>query len=333
MSQDKQREPRKRQQAQPTPKPYQRNQPIWKVTIIQILRGTIGVLETAVDKLETETPGDGGETVGFVQRILLGWDRFLRTFRLFLPSSVSNSLSDATLTGILAIIAVVVVWTGTNLFSGKPVEVATVPPVEERPTPAPTMTAPPESEKLEPKPAVEEKPTPEPTPTPEIEEKPIPEPTPTPEVEEKPIPEPTPTPEVEEKLKPETQPKVELTPEQVLIAGIKNRLAEISDRFATGLIESIQANFRTSDLTVMVSDNWYSLEAKQQNQLAADVLGRSQELYFTHLEIVDTQNKLVARSPVVGNEMVIFKRRQLVDAQVKNQASSPQNARVQQQSH
>jgi hypothetical protein len=320
MSQDKQREPRKRQKAQPPQQPYQRNLPIWKVTIIQILRGTIGVLETTVDKLETETPGDGGETVGFIERILLGWDRFLRTFRLFLPSSVSNSLSDVTLTGILAIVAVVLVWTGTNLFSGKPVEVATVPPVEERPTP--TMTAPPESEKLEAKPTIEEKPIPEPTPTPEVEEKPTPEPTPTPEVEEKPIPEPTPTPEVEEKPTPLPQPQVELTPEQVLIAGIKNRLAEISDRFATGLIESIQANFRTSDLTVKVSDNWYSLEAKQQNQLAADVLQRSQELYFTHLEIVDTQDKLVARSPVVGNEMVIFKRRQLADAQVKNPASS-----------
>ncbi len=59
---------------------YQKNQPIWKTAIIQVLRGTIGVLETTVVKLETETPKDtSGKKINFLSR----WDGFLRTFRLF----------------------------------------------------------------------------------------------------------------------------------------------------------------------------------------------------------------------------------------------------------
>ncbi len=53
---------------------------------------------------------------------------------------------------------------------------------------------------------------------------------------------------------------------------------------------------------------WYSLEKSQQDKLAADILQRSQELNFTHLKIVDSQEKMIARSPVVGNEMIIFHR-------------------------
>jgi hypothetical protein len=94
-----------------------------------------------------------------------------------------------------------------------------------------------------------------------------------------------------------------------LIATIENQVAEISDRFASGLIQSIQANFLTSCLNIKISDDWYTLKESQQDKLAAEILQRSQELDFTHLEITDSQNRLVARNPVIGTEMVIFKRR------------------------
>ncbi|WP_017651930.1 hypothetical protein [Fortiea contorta] len=255
-----------------SPKPYQRNQPIWKVKIIQILRGTIGILETAVVKLET-TPADGEATPGF-------WSGLLTKIRAVLPANLSAKLSDTALTGIIAGIAVILVWTTTTVFSSKPTEIATVPPVEEVPVPAPTptVTITPEIVTV----------TPEPQPSPEV--------TPEPEPEAEPSPEPTPT------------PAVELTPEQTLIAAIENQVAEISDRFADKLIKSIQANFLTSNLTVKISDNWYTLEPSQQDKLAAEIQQRSQQLDFSHLEILDSQEQLIARSPVVGTKMVIFKR-------------------------
>ncbi|NEU84089.1 hypothetical protein [Nostoc sp. UIC 10630] len=280
MSQDNQSKPTDEQVNQPPQKPYQRVQPFWKAKIIQVLRGTIGVLETTVDKLETAPPPGTKETPGFFQQLQLRWGGLLRTIRLFLPSNLSTKLSDTALTGIVTGIAVILVWTTTTVFTGKPTEIATVPPVEEVPAPTPTITTPPESVVPEPQP---------PQPPEEI--------TP-PEPEPEPIPTPTPTP----------TPAIELTPEQALIVAIENQVAEISDRIASGLIKSIQANFRTSNLTVKISDDWYTLKESQQDKLAAEILQRSQELDFTHLEIIDSQDHLIARNPVVGTEMVIFKR-------------------------
>ena len=290
MSQDNQSKPTNEQVTQPPQKPYQRVQPFWKAKIIQLLQGTIGVLEVTVEKLETAPPTGTEEKPGFFQQLQLRWGGLLRTIRLFLPSNLSTKLSDTALTGIVTGIAVIIVWTTATVFTGKPTEIATVPPIEQvpAPTPTPTITTPPESVAPEPQPP---QPSEEITPQPEVQ---TPPPTPEPE----PIPTPTPTP----------TPAIELTPEQALIAAIENQVAEISDRIASGLIKSIQANFRTSNLTVKISDDWYTLKESQHDKLAAKILQRSQELDFTHLEIIDSQNRLIARNPVVGTEIVIFKR-------------------------
>ena len=279
MSPDKRRKPIN----EPPSTLYQKNQPIWKRTFIQILRGTIGVLETTVVKLETEIPGDNQNKTNFLSR----WDGFLRTFRLFLPSNISNNVSDTVLTGIFAVIFVVTIGITTFMFIPKSAEVATVPPLEEVIPPIPVIE-------------------PEPIPTPVIE----PEPIPTPVIE----PEPIPTPVIEAELTP--TPVVELTPEQTLLAAIENQFSDISiavkntkdKNIVSQLIKPINANFRTSDLTLKINDIWDKLEKSQQDKLAAEILQRSQELNFIHLEVVDFQEKLIARSPVVGNKMIILKR-------------------------
>lgn len=279
MSGEKRRKPRN----EPAAILYQKNQPIWKTTIIQVLRGTIGVLETTVVKLETETPADTQKKTNFLSR----WDGFLRTFRLFLPSNISNNVSDTVLTGIFAVIFVVTIGISTFMFIPKSVEVATVPPVEEVIPPKSVIEP-----EIIPKSVIE----PEVIPTPVVE----PEVIPTPVIETEPTP----------------IPVIELTPEQALLAAIENQFSEISvsvkntkdKNIISQLIKPLQANFRTSDLTVKISDIWYNLEKSQQDKLAAEILQRSQELNFIHLEIVDFQEKIIARSPVVGNEMIIFNR-------------------------
>jgi hypothetical protein len=279
MSGEKRRKPRN----EPAAILYQKNQPIWKTTIIQVLRGTIGVLETTVVKLETETPADTQKKTHFLSR----WDGFLRTFRLFLPSNISNNVSDTVLTGIFAVIFVVTIGISTFTFIPKSVEVATVPPVEEVIPPKSVIEP-----EIIPKSVIE----PEVIPTPVVE----PEAIPTPVIETEPTP----------------IPVIELTPEQALLAAIENQFSEISvsvkntkdKNIISQLIKPLQANFRTSDLTVKISDIWYNLEKSQQDKLAAEILQRSQELNFIHLEIVDFQEKIIARSPVVGNEMIIFNR-------------------------
>jgi hypothetical protein len=279
MSGEKRRKPRN----EPAAILYQKNQPIWKTAIIQVLRGTIGVLETTVVKLETETPADTQKKTHFLSR----WDGFLRTFRLFLPSNISNNVSDTVLTGIFAVIFVVTIGISTFMFIPKSAEVATVPPVEEVIPPKSVIEP-----EIIPKSVIE----PEAIPTPVVE----PEAIPTPVIETEPTP----------------IPVIELTPEQALLAAIENQFSEISisvkntkdKNIVSQLIKPLQANFRTSDLTVKISDIWYNLEKSQQDKLAAEILQRSQELNFIHLEVVDSQKKIIARSPVVGNEMIIFNR-------------------------
>ena len=286
-------EKRRKSRNEPAAILYQKNQPIWKTAIIQVLRGTIGVLETTVVKLETETTADTQKKTNFLSR----WDGFLRTFRLFLPSNISNNVSDTLLTGIFAVIFVVTIGITTFMFIPKSVEVATVPPVEEVIPPKSVIEA-----EAEPTPVIE----PEVIPTPIIE----PEPTPTPVIE----PEAIPTPVIETEATP--TPVVELTPEQTLLAGIENQFSDITiavkntkdKNIISQLIKPLQANVRTRDLTVKISDVWYDLEKSHQDKLAADILQRSQELNFVHLEVVDFKNKVIARSPVVGNEMIIFNR-------------------------
>lgn len=283
-------------ESQPNQTPQRRVQPAWKALIIQILRGTIGILETTVEKLETAPPAGTEAAPGFWRSLASKWSRFLlKQVRPFLPSNLSTKLTDTALTGIIASVTVILIGTTVTVLTNKPTQVATVPPVEEvptpTPTPTPTITIPPESE-----------PTPQPKPPEEITPLPpeaeIPPPTPEPE----PTPEPTPT------STPTPTPKLQLTPEQTLIAAIENQVAEISNKIASGLIQSIQANFRTSSLTVKINDDWYNLKASEQNQLATEILQRSQELDFAHLEIIDSQDRLVARNPVVGTEMIIFQR-------------------------
>ncbi|MBW4667657.1 MAG: hypothetical protein KME60_09525 [Cyanomargarita calcarea GSE-NOS-MK-12-04C] len=279
MSQDNpnsQPEPRINRRTKPQKPAPSSFQPFWKVKIIQILRETIGVLETTVVKLETEPAPGTEETPGF-------WSGLLGKIRAFLPASLSAKLSDTALTGVIAGIVVLLVWTSTNAFTQKPPEVATLPPSEEKTVP-PAQEIPPAS--IDTPPQIE---TPEIAPPEEI----------TPEPEPIPTPIPTPT------------PLVELTPEQTLIAAIENQVAQISDRFTEGLIKSIQANFLDSSLTIKISDDWYTLKESQQNKLATEILQRSQELDFSHLEITDLQGILIARSPVVGTEMVIFQRREI----------------------
>jgi len=99
---------------------------------------------------------------------------------------------------------------------------------------------------------------------------------------------------------------LELTPEQRLITAIQDQVAEITDHYANGLIQSIQANFQGNRLIVTVSDGWYELDEQDQEQLASEIWRRSQELELSKLEITNSDGSLLARSPVVGSGIVIL---------------------------
>jgi len=101
---------------------------------------------------------------------------------------------------------------------------------------------------------------------------------------------------------------LELTPEQRLITAIQEQVSDITDHYANGLIQSIQANFQGKRLIVMVSNGWYELDEPDQEQLASEIWHRSQDLELSKLEITSSDGTLVARSPVVGSQIVVWQR-------------------------
>ena len=264
----------------PPPKPQTPS--VLQVLSVKLLRGIIRKSENAIARIESSPPVDATDNFAQFQQF---WKAILAPIRFLLPENLSEKLSDLGLTGIIAGLLAVVVWT-TTLFSHPP-QVAIIPPepvpVVKISEPEPTVTPP---ELIAP--TEESKPT-EVIPTPDIEV------TPTPEIEVTAIPE-----EVEPTL------KVELTPEQSLIASIQEQITQEGD--PNGLIQSVQTNFASGSLVIQFKDDWYSLGQSEQDKLAQKLLNETQQLDFTHLEITNSQGDLLARSPVVGTNMIVFKR-------------------------
>ncbi|MEM1427258.1 MAG: hypothetical protein AAGF75_11990, partial [Cyanobacteria bacterium P01_H01_bin.130] len=108
----------------------------------------------------------------------------------------------------------------------------------------------------------------------------------------------------------EKPPALEMTPEQSLIAAIQDQVVETAQQYGdSGIVRSIQADFRQGRLLVRIDPTpWFDLPATEQDQLAADLWARSLNLDFNKLEITTVEGVILARSPVIGNTMVILQR-------------------------
>ncbi len=290
-------------------------QPRVKQQSIKALRGTIHLLEGVIERLEAapqpknirgkaptpETTAESGfspapasdtkklaspqsslqTTVrGRWQQFQQLWRRLLRQVRDRLPTGVKRHLSDRALTAAIVSSIVILLWSTAALL-----------PTQPKPTPKPTTVATSPTANATPTPL----PTPVQTPIPPLVK--APEPPKPVDISPSPV-----------KPSPPPSPPLKMTPEQTLIARIQDQVAAISNQYVSGLIQSVQANFRSSRLIVSVSDGWYGLSRSQQDKLADEILHRTQALDFIKLELVNSEGTLLARSPVVGSEMVILQR-------------------------
>ncbi|MDJ0680650.1 MAG: hypothetical protein QNJ18_12385 [Xenococcaceae cyanobacterium MO_167.B52] len=120
------------------------------------------------------------------------------------------------------------------------------------------------------------------------------------------------TPEVKPEEKPPevkvVTPTVPSTPEQKLIAAIEQRIAKIATSYEPELLTAIEADLKSSKLSITLDDQWYQTKSDRQDKIAYEILKRSRQLAFEKLIIQDKDGKLLARNPVVGNRMVILER-------------------------
>jgi hypothetical protein len=279
--------------------------PALKEQTIKTLKATIRSLEFLVSRLEAKPvaslPHPATTPWRRIQEI---WQSVLGLTRSLFPRSLRR-LSDPLLSGAIGGVLLLTLWISSSLiFSKPPTQVATAPPVKSVPEPTnpskklkdgPSQVKPDtDAIAAQPRPKQTLLPAPSEKATDAIVDSPKPTPTVTPTPAASPIPKPA--------------PPLKLTPEQTLIARIQDQVAEVSNQYVNGLIQSVQANFRSSLLTVKIGDGWYTLEQPQQNKLANELLKRTQQLNFVKLELTDSADNLLARSPVVGSEMVILKR-------------------------
>lgn len=110
-----------------------------------------------------------------------------------------------------------------------------------------------------------------------------------------------------EPVLPPSPPKLKIIPEQGLIAAIQTEVQEISDRYSEDLIRFVEADFLASLLTIQVGEDWYQLTPNQQQSMADQIFLRSQVLDFRKLELTDPEGVVLARSPVVGDSMVLLR--------------------------
>ncbi|BBA78762.1 hypothetical protein RGRSB_0141 [cyanobacterium endosymbiont of Rhopalodia gibberula] len=198
---------------------------------------------------------DFGDFAGF----RTWWDSFLRAFRLVLPSSWNNNLSNWAIITIIAGILGLILFTSILLFPRLLTSLAESHPVTSEPkivTISPSLKSPETSRSIE-------------------------------------------------VLSP-TEPG--FTPEQNLIEAIRHDIVDLTNQYPEELIGLIEANFEVSRLMVTLKEQWYQLTPKRQDTLANNIFRNSQHLNFRKLEMIDSQGNLIARSPVVGDKIVVFRR-------------------------
>lgn len=205
-------------------------------------------------------------------KVLKWWDRFLLKIRAYLPSKINDQISDWGLTGIMSVLIVLILLTSVLLLPDNQDNSPVITELPNQEIQEPIEISQPNNEPIE---VIK-------TPSELTEPK-----------------APIPIKEVE-------PPKPKLTPEQKLITGIKNQVASLTNQYAEGLIFSIKADFTKSRLQIIVTENWQEINFSERQKLSNKMLNKAEFLDFKKLEILNKNGDLLARSPVVGNEMILI---------------------------
>jgi hypothetical protein len=100
-----------------------------------------------------------------------------------------------------------------------------------------------------------------------------------------------------------------INPEQALIEAIQTQLTDVTSQYPDDLVQTLQADFSSDRLIVRLNPVWYSLDDAQQNNLTDRMWIQARANHFTKLELQDIEGRSIARSPVVGQHLIILQRR------------------------
>ncbi|HEY9816310.1 MAG TPA: hypothetical protein V6D20_11005 [Candidatus Obscuribacterales bacterium] len=218
------------------------------------------------------------------------WSLGVKIGRVLLPKRIGDRLPDPVVGALTSALVVLVLWITLSIRST---------PVASSPAPEPPP--------LEPVP-IEQFQEPESSAEPDLTDTPL--------VSEpifEPISEPMPEPvedlegadEAIQDIPSDKSPAEDVIPDAPFIGDLQDQLADVLADYSGITLSSVQANFLRGRLVVTVGEGWNGLGSDRPH-FAASLWQRSQELGFNKLDVVDSAGTVLARSPVVGSQMVIF---------------------------
>ncbi|MBU6228175.1 MAG: hypothetical protein KGQ93_00570 [Cyanobacteria bacterium REEB459] len=96
------------------------------------------------------------------------------------------------------------------------------------------------------------------------------------------------------------------TPVATPIADIEAQVSRIAQAYGAELVTSVEVTQAPQGLVITLAADWYGLQTRQQQQLAGAIYEQAQPLGFAQLTLRTADGLVVARSPVVGDTMVIL---------------------------
>ena len=99
-----------------------------------------------------------------------------------------------------------------------------------------------------------------------------------------------------------------LTPEEEIIINVQSRINDLITSHHETLIDSFEIDFSKNCLVLLINKEWYDLPVKEQDNWTQEIFEYIQELNLSKLIIKNLNNVVIARSPVVGKQVVIFRR-------------------------
>lgn len=221
------------------------------------------------------------------------WMKGLALLRQRLPIPLAQELTDRFLTILVIAVLATVYWFFSSLTSGKPAVAKE--PAFPKPTATPLVTRP------VPAPA---KPSVTPKRAPAITAQPSSLPSATPTVLPTVLPsDGTAVPSASTASKPVLD-----------LSELKTQLANSVASVDPDLVASVQSFESNHRLQATLGQTWFGLNAAAQDQVAQDLWQRSKDFDFDHFELRDNAGSLIARSPVVGNSIVVFQRKNAPEA-------------------
>lgn len=103
-------------------------------------------------------------------------------------------------------------------------------------------------------------------------------------------------------------PQLEFTGEQKAIVAIDKQIEKIAIDYEMDSLAKIEPNFVTDRLTLEIAENWQELNENKREEIANKWLQDSRKLSFKKLEIIDKEGALIARSPLIGKNIVILQK-------------------------